>query len=72
MSRTRCGVWTLHRWAGSHKGCAMELPDWIGIPGAILLIAFMVYGFLQGMKVTKKQEGDPPDRSHDFYDSWRQ
>ena len=30
----------------------MTLPAWIGIPGAILLIAFIAYGFRQGMKVT--------------------
>ena len=41
----------------------MPLPSWIGIPGAIVLIGLIVYGFFQGMKVTKKQEGDPPERS---------
>jgi hypothetical protein len=41
----------------------VTLPAWIGIPGAILLLAFIAYGFRQGFKVTTKQEGDPPDRS---------
>jgi hypothetical protein len=40
----------------------MTVPAWIGIPGAILLLAFIAYGFRQGMKVTTKQEGDPPTR----------
>jgi len=41
----------------------MPLPNWVGIPGAILLIGVIVYGFRQGAKVTAKQEGDPPERS---------
>ena len=40
----------------------MSLPAWIGIPGTILLIAFIAYGIRQGMKVTTRQEGDPPER----------
>ena len=39
----------------------MNLPAWIGIPGAILLLAFIFYGFRQGMKVTSKQAGNPPE-----------
>jgi hypothetical protein len=39
----------------------MTLPAWIGIPGAVLLIAFIVYGFRQGTKVTTRQEGNPPE-----------
>ena len=38
------------------------LPDWIGIPGVILLIAFIAFGMRQGMKVKSRQEGDPPER----------
>jgi len=41
----------------------VTLPAWIGIPGAILLLAFIAYGFRQGMKVTSRQEGDPPEHS---------
>jgi hypothetical protein len=41
----------------------MTLSAWIGVPGAILLFALIVYGFRQGMKVTTRQEGDPPDRN---------
>jgi hypothetical protein len=40
----------------------MTLPAWIGIPGAVLLIAFIVHGFRQGTKVTTRQEGNPPER----------
>jgi len=40
----------------------MTLPAWIGIPGAILLIAFIACGFRQGMQVTTRQEGNPPER----------
>jgi hypothetical protein len=43
----------------------MELPNWIGIPAVILLLGAIFYGFRQGMKVTRKQEGDPPDRMND-------
>jgi len=39
----------------------MGLPAWIGIPGVILLLAFIAYGFRQGMKVTTRQEGNPPE-----------
>jgi hypothetical protein len=39
----------------------MTLPARIGIPGAVLLIALIVYGFRQGTKVTTRQEGDPPE-----------
>jgi hypothetical protein len=44
----------------------MTLPAWIGIPGAILLLGFIAYGFRQGMKVQTKQEGDPPENT-DLY-----
>ena len=42
----------------------MILPAWIGIPGAVLLIAFIVYGFRQGTRVATRQEGNPPERDH--------
>jgi len=35
----------------------MTLPAWIGIPGAVLLIAIIVYGLRQGMKVTTRRGG---------------
>jgi hypothetical protein len=39
----------------------MDLPNWIGIPGAILLLGLIVYGYRQGGKVTRRQEGNPPE-----------
>jgi hypothetical protein len=41
----------------------MDLPNWIGIPGAILLIGLIAYGFRQGTKVTTKQDSPPPERT---------
>ena len=41
----------------------MDLPNWIGIPSAILLIGVIVYGFWQGMKVTKKPDSPPTDHT---------
>jgi hypothetical protein len=40
----------------------MTLPNWLGIPGAILLIGLIAYGFRQGDRITIRQEGDPPER----------
>jgi hypothetical protein len=40
----------------------MTLPNWLGIPGAILLIGSIAYGVRQGGKITTRQEGDPPER----------
>jgi hypothetical protein len=48
------------------EGSLMNLPNWVGIPGAILLIGLIAYGFRQGMKVTKKQEGDPPENTDGY------
>jgi hypothetical protein len=41
----------------------MTLPVWVVIPAGILLFAFIVFAFRQGMQVTSKQEGNPPERS---------
>ncbi len=41
----------------------MTLPAWIGSPGVILLLGIVVYGFRQGMKVTTRQEGNPPEHT---------
>jgi len=37
----------------------MTLPNWLGIPGVILLIGLIVYGFRQGTKVTTGQDSTP-------------
>jgi hypothetical protein len=40
----------------------MGLPNWNGIPGVILLLGMIAYGFRQSAKVTTRQEGNPPER----------
>jgi hypothetical protein len=40
----------------------MMLPLWVAIPAGILMLAFIVFAFRQGMQVTSRQEGDPPER----------
>ena len=39
------------------------MPQWLGVPLGILMLVFIVFAFRQGDKVTRKQEGNPPDRS---------
>jgi hypothetical protein len=39
------------------------MTPWIAIPAGILLLAFILFAFRQGMKVTSRQEGDPPERT---------
>jgi cbb3-type cytochrome oxidase subunit 3 len=41
----------------------MDIPQWLGVPLGVLMIAFIFFAFRQGNKVTRRQEGDPPDRS---------
>jgi hypothetical protein len=40
----------------------MTLPAWVAVPAGILLLAFIVFAFRQGMQVTSRQEGNPPER----------
>jgi hypothetical protein len=40
----------------------MSLPAWIGITGALVLLAFIARGFRQGVQVTTRQEGNRPQR----------
>jgi hypothetical protein len=44
---------------------AITLSAWIGIPGAILLIVLVVYGFRQGMKVTPG-DGSATNNQNDY------
>ncbi|MGJ4993623.1 hypothetical protein ACQR0Z_04335 [Bradyrhizobium sp. HKCCYLS3077] len=44
----------------------MTLPNWLGIPGVLLLIGLIAYGFRQGMRVTTKPEGSPPENTDGF------
>jgi hypothetical protein len=37
------------------------LPHWIGMPGVILLIAFIAYAWQQGSKVQSRGEGSGRD-----------
>jgi hypothetical protein len=39
----------------------MTQSAWVAVPAGILLLAFIVFAFRQGMKVTTRQEGDPPE-----------
>lgn len=39
------------------------LPHWIGVPGVILLIAFIAYAWRQGTKIHSRGEGSSADAS---------
>ena len=39
------------------------LPHWIGIPGVILLFAFIAYAWRQGTRVHSRGEGSSADSS---------
>jgi hypothetical protein len=39
----------------------MMLPLWIGIPAVLLFVAFIVFAFRQGGKVSNPSDGTPPD-----------
>ncbi|MDB5503619.1 MAG: hypothetical protein JWR89_3521 [Tardiphaga sp.] len=41
----------------------MTLSPWIGVPAGILLLAFIVFAFRQGMQVTREQDGSPSEQS---------
>ncbi len=41
----------------------MTLPPWIGVPAGILLFAFIVFAFRQGMQVARRPEGTPPEET---------
>ena len=41
----------------------MTLPPWAIVPVGILFVAFIVFAFRQGFKVTTRQNGDPPGHS---------
>jgi hypothetical protein len=36
---------------------------WLVVPLGICTLAFIVFAFRQGMQVTTRQEGDPPERT---------
>jgi hypothetical protein len=39
---------------------------WVGIPAGILMIAFIVFAFRQGMQVTSKPRGIPPEETANY------
>lgn len=39
-----------------------HVPAWLGIPCLVVLVAVIVFGFRQGMKVKRPPEGVPPER----------
>ena len=36
---------------------------WLAVPAGILMLAFIVFAFRQGMQVTSKPEGTPPEET---------
>jgi hypothetical protein len=45
----------------------MTLHAWIGIPAGIFLLAFIVFAFRQGLQVTRRPEGTPPEETGGTY-----
>jgi hypothetical protein len=39
---------------------------WVVIPAGVLLLAFIVFAFRQGMKVTSKPRGTPPEETANY------
>ena len=39
---------------------------WLAVPTAILMLAFIVFAFRQGMQVTSKPEGTPPEETGSY------
>ena len=44
----------------------MTLPLWVTIPAGILMLAFIVFAFRQGMQVTSKPKGTPPEETANY------
>jgi len=44
----------------------MTLPLWVVIPAGILMPAFIVFAFRQGMQVTSKPSGSPPEEAGNY------
>jgi hypothetical protein len=44
----------------------MTLPLWVTIPAGILLLAFIVFAFRQGMQVTGKPRGTAPEETANY------
>jgi hypothetical protein len=39
---------------------------WVVIPAGVLLLAFIVFAFRQGMQVTSKPKGTPPEETANY------
>ena len=39
---------------------------WLAVPAGILMLAFIVFAFRQGMQVTSKPEGTPPEETGSY------
>jgi hypothetical protein len=44
----------------------MALPVWVVIPAGILMLAFIAFAFRQGMQVTSKPRGAPPEETANY------
>jgi hypothetical protein len=44
----------------------MTHSPWFVIPAGVLMLAFIVFAFRQGMKVTSKPEGTPPEETGNY------
>lgn len=44
----------------------MDLPLWVAIPGGVVLLAIIIYGFRQGSKITTKPQGVPPEETANY------
>jgi hypothetical protein len=39
---------------------------WLAVPAGILMLAFIVFGFRQGLQVTGKPQGIPPEETGNY------
>jgi hypothetical protein len=39
---------------------------WVVIPAGVLLLAFIVFAFRQGMQITSKPRGTPPEETANY------
>ena len=44
----------------------MMLPLWVAIPAGILMLAFILFAFRQGLQVTSRPSGVPPEETANY------
>ena len=44
----------------------MTLPVWVAIPAGILMLAFIVFAFLQGMQVRTRPDATLPEETANY------